>query len=298
MAAAVQDSGLAIQCAPTNDEVWVHIARGYAEFSCPLVPSAQDIRVYERAAARHAADRHQDHFDALILGVTPGIANMNWPARSRILAVERSPTVIRALWPGDVRGVREVRCASWFDVPAERSSFDLVVGDGSLNTCGFPDEIGTLCSEICALLRPGGIFAVRAYVQPVVAESIEAIFDALLSAPGLRVDEFKMRLFLSMQRSSQQGVAVREAARVLHAFRVDRTVMKERLGWTEAAVAPFDKWQSSNVVYSFPSLSELRTILLRQFEEDSITFPTYPIGDCCPVIVMRSRRLEVEQGSV
>jgi hypothetical protein len=34
------------------------------------------------------------------------------------------------------------------------------------------------------------------------------------------------------------------------------------------------------------------------FEEVSVTFPAYPMGNFCPVLVMRSGRLESEQGRV
>lgn len=72
----------------------------------------------------------------------------------------------------------------------------------------------------------------RCYVRPDNPESVEEVFEALFGSEGMNVDCFKMRLWLAMQRSPEQGVAVREAARVLARYRLDARAMKERLGWS------------------------------------------------------------------
>lgn len=296
MAAVADSSALALPIAPPSDDVWAGIARGYAEFASPLVPCREDIGIYEKIAASHAIDVNRDGLDVLMLGVTPGIATMNWPECSRVLAVEISPDVIRALWPGNIRGAREVCCASWFDIPLELDSLDMIVGDGSLNACRYPDEVRTLGRSLSAALRTGGLLVARVYVRPNVLESIESVFDALLRPSGLKVDAFKMRLWLAMQRSALDGVAVRDAARILQAFGVDGRVMRQRLGWREPAIEPFERWRTSDAVYSFPSLDELRIALREHFEVISVTFPTYELGHCCPVVVMRSIRPDSVQG--
>jgi hypothetical protein len=298
VAAVVESSGLGAKIACDSDSVWVDIARSYAAFSSPLVPSIEDIRIYEEAVACHVAGIEREHFDALMLGVTPGIANMKWPRGSRILALDMSPTVIRALWPGDVPGFREARPASWSAPPVEKGSLDIVVGDGSLNACRHPAEIRAVCSAVYSVLRRGGIFVLRAYVQRLHGESIEQVFDDLLGSTGLKVDEFKMRLWLAMQRSSHEGVSVRDAARLLEEFGVTGAVMRHRLCWTDAAIEPFEKWKTSDAVYSFPSLAELRNVLIDHFVEVSTTFPPYALGDNCPVVIMRSSESEARNGRV
>lgn len=269
--------------------VWEDIARGYSAFSGPLVPSSEDIGIYEDLARRSLSDVRSGVFNAVVLGVTPDIVRMNWPVASRILAIEKSPAVIRALWPGDISGFCEVRCASWFDMPVELHSAEMVVGDGALSACRYPEEVRVLGSEVSRVLRPGGMFVVRAYIQPPVAESVESVFDALWRAGGLSVDVFKMRLWLAMQRSASEGVAVRHAAKIMQRFGIDRQYMREHLGWCDAAVEPFEKWGASDAVYSFPSLAELRALFSDRFEEVSVTYPTYRLGECCPVLALRSR---------
>lgn len=292
MAVAINNAVPATTANDTDDDVWVSIARGYAEFSSPMVPSEQDIGLYEQVAACHAVSVGKDRINALMLGVTPGIAQMRWPEGARVLAVEVSPEVIRALWPGDIPHVREARCASWFEMSMGPGSCDLIVGDGSLNTCRFPGELQELSRLLSKLLTHDGVLAVRCYVQQGCSESVESVFDALFNSRVLNVDSFKMRLYLAMQKSPLEGVSVRDAARVLDSFGVDSRLMKQFLGWSDAAIEPFLRWRTSDAVYSFPSLDELRTALSEDFDEVSVTLPTYELGHCCPMLVMRTKGLK------
>jgi hypothetical protein len=269
--------------------IWTSLARSYAAFGSPLVPGSEDVEILESAVFRHAASAGSKPLRAIMLGVTPAVALMRWPPASRILAIDNSPTVVRALWPGDIPGVREARCATWVAIPVEKNSCDVIVGDGSLNACRFPEEVREILHSISGLLVDDGMFACRCYIRPHSCESVGEVFDALFSNSGLTVDRFKMRLFMAMQRSPEEGVIVREAARILDRYKLDRRVMTERLGWSRAAIEPFNSWRFSETVYSIPSLEELREVLGECFEEVSITYPGYELGQYCPTLVMRPR---------
>lgn len=212
---------------------------------------------------------------------------MSWPKKTQVLAFDISSSVIRALWPGDIPGLREAKCASWAEIPRLCRSCDVIVGDGSLNTCRFPGEVQSLVRSLSRALKAGGILVARVYTRPKIRESLDTVFNALYSPSGLSIDVFKMRLFLAMQKTLEAGVAVREAASVLKWYGLNREVMTNRLGWSDAATEPFTSWRTSNAVYSFPSLAELYEVFGRQFEEVSTIYPTYQCGDCCPIIVMR-----------
>lgn len=273
----------------TESRVWDAIARNYGAFTSPLVPCREDIDMYEHAIAAYSESPQPRGIDALMLGVTPALALMRWPPRTRITAVENSPAVIRALWPGDIPDVRKVKCANWFAALHGRKSCDIVVGDGSLAACRFPFEVRALSHSIRELLTDKGILVVRSYVRPPVPEAVEDVFRALLGGAAMSVDCFKLRLWLAMQQSATEGVAVREAAEILEDYRLDPKTMEERLGWTEAAIEPFTTWRTSNSIYTFPTLSELREVLSKVFDEVSISFPRYELGSCCPMLVMRPR---------
>lgn len=291
MVAVLQATAFHRPAGPVTEDVWVRIARSYATFSSPFVPCREDVAAYECAVARYASAHGTGVLQAVMLGVTPGVALMSWPKNVRMIAVEISRGVIDALWPGDVPGAREAICASWLSVPMAAGSCDVVVGDGSLSTCRFPGDVRSLAAAVRDLLVDDGIFVVRSYVRPQMQESTDEVFDALFSAAGMSVDCFKMRLYLAMQRSAQQGVAVRDAAKVLGRYDLNPRTMQERLGWSRASVEPFEAWPASDAIYSFPSLGELREVLGEFFTELSVTFPTYELGHCCPVLAMRPKPL-------
>lgn len=291
MAAVPESAALpnGVTRSPPFDDVWTSIARGYAAFASPWVPCSEEISTYEREVRQQAELVGTCAIDAVMLGVTPGIALMRWPTGSRITAVDISPGVIDALWPGDVPNVREAKCATWFEIPKARNSCDVIIGDGSLNVCRFPMQLRELGGALACFLKGEGVFIVRAYVRPGTRESVDAVFDDLFSGKGLGVDVFKMRLYLAMQRTSEEGVAVREAATILDHYNLDCRAMRERFGWSWEAVEPFSKWRASDAIYSFPTLDELREALHDHFDEVSASWPDYEMGHCCPTLVMRRR---------
>jgi hypothetical protein len=254
-----------------------------------MVPHEQDISAYEHALIEHFGSGGHSGVDAVILGVTPSVALMRWPLATKVVGIELSPAVIKAIWPGDIPGTRQARCASWGTLEGMKNSCDVVVGDGSFIACRFPDEARRLVKAVRACIRDGGIFIVRIYTRPDCKESIDHLMGDLFSTRCPGVDEFKLRLYLAMQRSLSEGVAVQDAARVLDDYRIDRKVMTERFGWTLSAVEPFSIWRKSSAVYSFPSLEEFRELTGDWFSEVSITFPTYSVGTCCPILALRPK---------
>jgi hypothetical protein len=278
-----------LEPASENEDVWVSVARHYHEMLPPLAPHAEDIAEFERTVAIFSGLGERSAIEAVMLGITPSIALMNWPSASQITGIEMSAAVIKAIWPGDIPNKREAKCASWFALSDCKNSCDVVIGDGSFIACRFPQEARMLIKAVRESLRHGGIFIVRVYIRPDKPESLEGVMRDLLTLKYHGIDGFKLRLWLALARSVEDGVAVQEAARVLEEYRVDEKVMMERLGWTAAAVKHLGKWRTSNAVYSFPSLNELRELTNEYFYEESITFPTYCLGNCCPILVLRTK---------
>lgn len=269
-------------------DIWASIARRYAAFGSPLVPCRDDILAFESAVEAAAATQEERELKAVTLGVTPGLALMKWPHNSRITAIEMSQDVIDALWPGDIADRRRALCANWNAISEEVDGCDIVLGDGSLNVCRFPHEAQYLARAIGSVLEDGGLFAIRIYISAGPFESVDEVFRELFSF-GMRVDLFKMRLWMAMQRTVENGVAMREAAHILHAYNLDPHVMQERIGWSREAIEPFHDWAASNAVYTFPSISEFMEVMSDTFEEVSVCWPRYELGHCCPTVIMRRK---------
>ncbi|MCB0190031.1 MAG: methyltransferase domain-containing protein, partial [Caldilineaceae bacterium] len=144
----------------------------------------------ERFVAKVATQRRHEsrskqqiigHHNALLLGVTPAIATMKWPRRSRLLAVDSSEGMLDAIWPGDEPGVRLARAGNWLTLPVKSGSCTTVIGDCSFNCVAFPTVVQQLAASVARVLKEDGVLILRLYVQPERAHSLEQYFDDLLN---------------------------------------------------------------------------------------------------------------------
>src|SRR5262245_43888460 len=110
---------------------WDRHAVHWKHIEAPLLPIAQDLQFAQAALNRVASER--DCVAALLLGVTAGLANLDWPDNSSLTAVDSSFEMIRRHWRPPV-GVRatSVHC-SWDQLSLPPESIDIVLGDGSLS---------------------------------------------------------------------------------------------------------------------------------------------------------------------
>src|SRR6185295_7215272 len=181
-----------------HDSYWFALARSYAALGPPLLPSPEDLRFMEQTVASHPKDCLQ----ALLLGVTPAIVQMQWPERTSLLALDNSTAMAQALWSRDVPRNRWVACGNWLAMPRRDRSCDVVIGDGSVNCVRYDDFRG-VASEVRRLLRDDGVFVLRCYVQPAVQERPEDVFADMFCAAIPSFHHFKFRLLMAMQQSAR-----------------------------------------------------------------------------------------------
>lgn len=273
----------------SGTSVWEGIARSYFSFGSPFVPCAEDTVVLKSAVDHWMQGRARSEATLVLLGVTPSIANVNWPAGVVLTGVEQSQAVIRAIWPGDVDGARRSLHATWMEIPERLGACDVIIGDGSLNVCGYPEGIRELTRVVRRSMNQDGLFAIRCYIAFDEREKVGHVLESLRERDAPSVDHFKLRLYLAMQKSAHSGVAVREAYNLLVEHGIDRRFMEENLGWSPASVEPILLWQNSDAVYSFPTLGEFRDLLSVEFDEISIAIPSYELGQHCPTLILRPR---------
>jgi hypothetical protein len=246
-----------------------------------------DIQCMEEAVTAWAAGHAGEPLRALLLGVTPEIAEMRWPERSSLTATDNSLPMVQARWPGDVPGRRSVVCGNWLAPPYRASSFDVAIGDGSINCLRFPGELRALAEVLCGLLRDDGILLLRSYVQSATRENPQEIYAASTGS----INALKLRLFMAVQQSPQEGVALRDVYRSWKSRNLDREVLPLGAEWEKPGVAEtIELYRDSNTVYAFPTLPELRCVLQEFFEEVSISIPGYDTGDRCPILLLKAHR--------
>lgn len=273
-----------------GDSYWASLARAYAQLGPPLRPSDEDIRFLERTVAEYARGQSGRAIQALLLGVTPDLAGMRWPAACRLLAVDSSFPMVRAVWPGDVPGRRRAVCGDWLAMPLRESSCDILVGDGSMNCVKYPEECRAFARSARAAVKPGGILILRCYAQPEVQDGPEKVLEDALGGKIPTFTQFKFRLLMAMQHSAREGIAVNEVYRFWARRKAVESLLVERTGWRRSEIDTIELYRGVATVHTFPTLAESRRALSEFFDEVTVSFPTYFDGERCPRLVMTPKR--------
>lgn len=249
----------------------------------PLIPSAEDASLMWSACPAELLAR--DHARVLVLGVTPALVNMPWPAGFEICAVDFDPAMIETLWVDGQDARSSVICANWSAMPFPDDHFDLVVGDCSF--CALPglDAYQAVLSEIVRVKRDDAPIICRFFMQSTprltMHSVVEKLGDPLLSqcAPAAR------RLLIPIAVSG-------EDAAVTYNCVEDRIACE----W-----GPFDAFLAamgldgeeearSRLAFSLPHRLNFPTLaqITRQFAAAGLTptvhVPGYPAGQFCPTI--------------
>jgi hypothetical protein len=278
-----------VTAATNPSPYWLALARSYSTLGQPLRPSPDDIGFMERATAELAAREPTRPLRALLLGVTPAVADMRWPTRSSLLAVDSSAAMVKAVWPGNVPQRRWAVCGNWLSLPLRRGSFQVVIGDGSLNCLHYPEGYCALAKVLSGVLCDEGALVLRCYVQPEEREAPEQIVADALSGEIPTFHHFKFRLLMALQPSARQGVPVKEVYNVWTQRRLGQRLTNCRAGWTKQDTDMIQLYRDSPTVHTFPTLAESSDVLRRFFEEVSVFTPSYYNGDRCLTLVMRRR---------
>lgn len=264
---------------------WAGLARAYALLGQPLKPSGEDLRLMERAVSAVEAP---GGLRALLLGVTPGVAAMRWPAGSSLLALDASLPMVQGVWPRNLDGRRRAVCGDWRALPCGPGSREAVVGDGSINCLPYPEGYRALAGAVWEVLSEGGIFVLRCYLQPGERESAEQVVADLPAIPSFH--HYKFRLLMALQRTVRQGIAVDEVYRFWAGRHPGGRGVPSGPGWEPAVVETIELYRGTQTVHTFPTLAELRGVLGERFDEIGLSTPSYPLGERCPTLIWTPRR--------
>ena len=268
---------------------WDHAARSFSVLGPPLKPSPEDIQFAENAVSNWCAEHPARAPQALLLGVTAEIAAMRWPEGSSLLAVDNSFAMVQTVWPGNVLNKRRVVCGDWLELPRASGSCDIVVGDGSMNCLRYPDGFRALARSIRRILRPDGVLLLRSFVLPEVKDSLEQTFADLFNRKFPTVNHFKYQLLMAMQRSAKQGIAVEDVYREWARRKINKDELLTLTGWEPQSLQSIELYKDQDVVHTFPTVAELRSVLAEFFDEVSMSTPGYFLGDRCPSFVLAPR---------
>lgn len=268
---------------------WQRLAGAYELVGSPLRPLPEDIGIFERAADDWAAAHQVDYPRALLLGATPAIALMGWPAGTTLIGADESCHMIRSVWPGDRVGTRFGIRANWLHLPLPLSSVHIAVGDGSLSCVRHPEAARAACLSLRGVLAGDGLLLLRCFVRPEKPERPEQIFDEMFCGAIPTFSQFKFRLFLAMRQDLRSGLALDELYRLWASYSIDPVRLAALTRWPLPEIETMEFFRDSSTVHTFPTLAEYRCLLHEHFDEAGMITPSYPLGGHCPILILRPR---------
>lgn len=269
----------------------------------PLRPAASVVSALREELASFPAAAEADRA-CLLLGVTPELAAVHTP----LVAVDRNPAMIAALWPGDDAGRRAVR-GDWTELDSSIGRLGCAVGDGSLNVMAYPHPQIQVLERLRALIPAHGGVVLRCFVRN-LAETLrpgktlrpgETLRPGKTSCPAESLREvvetpelsasfhgFKWRLAMAMCAERGTTLQVASLWAEFVACLPDREALAARTGWPLEDIKTIDVYSASSEAYAFPTREEF--IQLAETSGWSGSFREvggYELAERCPVLVLR-----------
>jgi len=279
-----------------NNIYWGGVGQSYAAYGPPLIPSAADL-AYMQSTAAAWATHHGREPRALLLGVTPSIAQMSWPAGTNLFAADHTYPMIRAIWPGNVLAsstqhpapsTRQVTCANWSALPLPSASRDIAIGDGSFACVRHPAPVRAAAAEVRRVLRDDGILILRCYIQTTRERKEDVVADLQRgNVPSFHW--FKFRLLMAMQECTAGGTPIADVHRYWTSLNIDEEALAARTGWDLPGIQLIHLYRDAPAVHTFATLGEMRALLLEFFEDVVVSTTSGYMGDRCPVLAAGPR---------
>lgn len=253
---------------------WHHFPALYGRLGAPLRPSPSDVANFRQAIRGHDAR-------VLLLGVTPSLAELG----ERLVAIDGSPEMIATIWPGD-RENRRAIVGPWTALPFEDSTFDAVIGDGSLNSS--PSDADRVLGEVERVLAPGGTAAFRLFCAPDQPEDFGSIErDAMIGAAG-NIHALKWRIGMMLAASNPDAIVTARA--MLGAFNAmfsDRAQLAAATGWSREQIETLDAYVDADHSLGFSTLAAYRAMAASLFPKSAVSPNAgYPLAERCPTLIL------------
>lgn len=273
--------------AETNPERshWNAYAARWSLIGPPLRPSPADVD-YVKGSVRRLLSESTEGQRALLLGVTPELAQIDWRPPLRLLAVDRSAGMVEGVWPGDTE-TRRAMVGDWLDLKPSDGAFSLVLGDGVFSLLDYPDGYARLARQLARLTRPGGLLSLRSFCRTEPYEAPDAVFAALLAGRIGNFHVFKWRLAMALQGEETLGVKLDDIWTTLAARFPSLQQLAEQCGYPAEEVGTIEGYRGVQDRYSFSSEGEIVAALSPAFELIETWRPSYELGERCPHFTFR-----------
>ncbi len=263
---------------------WARHAAQWRHVGPPLRPAGEDIAVAGGLVAQAADALGLATPNALVLGVTPELVGMNWPAGTRLTAIDRCPGMIGALLPD--HSAPAGICGNWLKLPFADDSIDLVVGDGCLTVLESASDHRRFASELARVLSPAGRLVLRLFVRPDCAETPEQVVADLGAGRIGNFHVFKWRLAMALVDERSGEVSVAEIWRAWKDLGKAPAEVAAETGWSPEEIETIEAYRHATARYTFPRLDQARSALSTGFDELACRTPAYELGERCPTMLL------------
>jgi hypothetical protein len=279
-------TGMTSNASGDGANYWDKISRQWEHIVPPLKPTEDDLAAYAAAIAEWN-DEYGRPLRALILGATPQLYHLPWPEGTDLLAVDKSQSILENVWPG-VPGT--ALCADWTTMDLPAASRNIVLGDGVMTFFTKAECQRLVMERLRSIVVPGGIVILRLFVPPVRQESRSLVLSDLAAGRIGNLSQLKLRLWMALLDKPEDGVRLGDVWDAVHSVALDQAAFADAIGWPREHFAAINSYRNSSERYWFFSLEEARNLLAGSgsgFEWRAAHVPSYPLGECCPTIILR-----------
>ena len=211
--------------------------------------------------------------------------------RSDLLAVDRNQAMIDAVWPGPREAIL---CSDWLSLALPKGSRDLALCDGGLHFAAYPQEQQRLVRILGDALSDGGLCILRLFVPPSQREAPDAVLTDLLEGRVPNLNVLKLRLWMALLDSAEEGVELATVWRTIHEAAPDLEALAARLGWPVDHIRAIHTYRGSTARYHLVTVDQALGLFcgdLGGFELRRTCVPSYELGEQCPTLVLRRRSM-------
>lgn len=269
----------------TEKNVWEIVSKNWDRITPPFRPHEQDVKFISKVLSGENVAYKSNRL--LLLGVTPELATLEIPEDSKMIAVDNNEAMIKNVWPELNDPRKEVKFGDWLDMSFDHKSFDIIMGDGVFAPLRYPKQARKLLQNVRNLLHSEGLFIFRIFLNNEEPENPENVIDAVLSGDIKSVWPFKFRLMRSVQSETVQGAKMDNVWKFLVNEGPDFDTLIKKTGWPSQSLESFKLYEGSEVVITYPKLTEIRTLFEEEnFEEIECFTPEYDLGEYCRTFVL------------
>jgi SAM-dependent methyltransferase len=266
-------------------DLWKRNSMRWHLVTSPQRPIEEDGRLMLEMAAPILAAKPAP--GVLVMGVTPEIVQLAWPAGTRLTALDQSADMIATIWRPHPSIDSRVARARWQAMPLKDHAIDLGVGDGSLNALPSLADYPAVVAQLSRVLRPGGALVIRCFVRPDRQESLAEVAAEALAGRIAKFAALRWRLAMAMAGGDSFTVAVAEIGVAFNRAFPDRDHLAHVTGWERASLDMIDDYRNAVTRFSFPTLEVLRAAIAPGFELAGLRHGRYELAERCPTLLLR-----------